>query len=309
MTWLSDSAVSRLRNVADWPDFTETRYELLEKVGQGGMASVYVARDKDLERGVAIKVIHAPVIDLEVQERMLAEARIIAQLEHPGILPVHAIGFLPDGRIYYVMKLVQGQRLDRFITDAIPLQERMRVFLRVCDAVAFAHSKGVVHRDLKPSNIMVGEFGEVLVIDWGIAKVLRRAEPGVHARHGTMLGPVLGTPGYMAPEQERGDTGSIDERTDVYSLGVLLGSLLPVHAPKHLRAIAEKARSPVPADRYADVSGLSWDVSHFLNGRRVTAIPESPFETVRRLVVRHRVFVVLIATYLVARVVLLVATR
>jgi eukaryotic-like serine/threonine-protein kinase len=166
-----------------------------------------------------------------------------------------------------------------------------------------------VHRDVKPSNIMVGNSGEVLVIDWGIAKVLRRAEPGVNPRQGSLPGPVLGTPGYMAPEQERGDSCSIDERTDVYSLGILLGSLLPANAPKPLRAIAEKARSPVPEDRYAGVSGLSWDVSHFLSGRRVTAVPESPLETVRRLVARHRVVVMLIATYLVARVVLLVARR
>jgi eukaryotic-like serine/threonine-protein kinase len=305
VTWLSDSAVSRLREVADWPDFTGSQYELLEKVGQGGMASVYVARDKDLERGVAIKVIHAPVIDPEVQERMLAEARIIAQLEHPGILPVHALGFLPDGRIYYVMKLVQGQRLDRFITDKVALSERLRVFLRICDATAFAHSKGIVHRDLKPSNVMIGEFGEVLVIDWGIAKVLRRPQPDGDALQAT----VLGTPGYMAPEQERGDTGSIDERTDVYSLGVLLGSLLPADASKSLRAIAEKARSPVPDDRYPDASELARDIQHFLSGDRITAVPESLLETAHRLVVRHRVFVVLVATYLVARVVLLVVAR
>src|SRR5262245_36904493 len=106
MTWLPDSTLSHLREVAEWPDFTGTKYEILERIGQGGMASVYVAQDRDLDRMVAIKVIHMAVIDQAIQERMLAEARIIARLEHPGILPVHDLGFLPDGRIYYVMKLV-----------------------------------------------------------------------------------------------------------------------------------------------------------------------------------------------------------
>src|SRR6185295_14066765 len=129
MTWISDSAVSRLRDVADWPDFSATKYELLEKAGQGGMASVYVARDKELDRQVAVKVIHTPVADSAIQQRMLAEARVIARLEHPGILPIHDMGSLPDGRVFYVMKLVHGLRLDRVVEKTSLLSDRLRVFL------------------------------------------------------------------------------------------------------------------------------------------------------------------------------------
>src|SRR5262245_7460404 len=207
MTWLPDPVVSRLREVVDWPDFSRTKYEIVEKLGHGGMASVFIAEDRDLDRRVAIKVIHAPVLDPTVQNRMLVEARIIARLEHPGILPVHDLGFLPDGRIFYVMKLVRGRRLNDFVNETMSLSDRLRLFLRICDAVAFAHSQGVIHRDLKPSNIMVGDFGEVLVIDWGLAKLMGSPE--------LLHGAVLGTPGYMAPEQEHGDTHSVDERTDV----------------------------------------------------------------------------------------------
>src|SRR5262249_18494680 len=149
--------------------------------------------------------------------RMLQEARIIARLEHPGILPIHDMGFLPDRRIYYAMKLVRGRRLEEFIDETISLPDRLRVFLRVCDAVAFAHSQGVIHRDLKPSNVMIGDFGEVLVIDWGLAKfhtdanvndrsILANSDPASQMANGgaTLHGAVLGTPGYMAPEQEHG---------------------------------------------------------------------------------------------------------
>jgi serine/threonine-protein kinase len=172
------------------------------------MASVYLARDRDLDRELAIKVLNTPLIDPSVQERMLTEARIIARLEHPGILPVHDLGFLPDGRMYYAMKFVRGRRLDVYARQGASLPDLLRLFLRICDAVAFAHANGVVHRDLKPSNVMVGPFGEVLVIDWGVAKLMSESE-----RDGT----ILGTPGYMAPEQETGQAGRIDERTDVFA--------------------------------------------------------------------------------------------
>src|SRR5262249_41083504 len=200
--WLPDSTLEHLRQIADWPDFSGTKYEIIEKLGQGGMASVYVARDRDLDRRVAVKVIQDPAGDPVAQQRMLREARIIAQLEHPGILPVHDIGFLPDGRIYYAMKLVRGSRLDEFMTHVISLPDPLRWFLRICDAVAFAHAHGVIHRDLKPSNILIGDFGDVLVIDWGLAK---GPPPSDDALGQTLQRYILGTPGYMAPEQERGE--------------------------------------------------------------------------------------------------------
>jgi serine/threonine-protein kinase len=292
MTWLPDSALSRLREVVDWPDFDGTKYEILEKLGQGGMASVYLARDRDLDRQLAIKVLHAAVSDPAVQER----------LEHPGILPVHDLGFLSDGRIYYAMKLVRGRRLDEYVAQGIPLPERLRIFVRICNAVAFAHSQGVIHRDLKPSNIMVGPFEEVLVIDWGLARVLPSEGLKDSKREQEFL---LGTPGYMAPEQEQWAGDSTDERADVYALGVILDSLLPPAAPKALRAITKRSTSQKPADRYSAVSEMAVDIDRFLDGERVTAYRESVWETGRRLVVRHRTFVILVLTYLVIRIVLL----
>jgi eukaryotic-like serine/threonine-protein kinase len=299
MTWLSDAAVSRLRDVADWPDFTSTKYELLEKAGQGGMAAVYVALDRDLDRRVAVKVIHTAVADEQVQQRMLTEARVIARLEHPGILPIHDMGFLPDGRMYYAMKLVHGLRLDAFMEKTPLLPERLRVFLKICDAVAFAHSQGVVHRDLKPSNVMIGDFGEVLVIDWGLAKT-----DGTDTSDAPL---VMGTPGYMAPEQEHGGN-TIDQRADVYSLGIMLRSLIPAGSDP-LQAVSRKASAVSPHDRYAGVSELAEEVNRFLNGERVIAFPERLLDTASRLVARHRTLVILIATYLAVRVVLLFVAR
>jgi len=321
MTFLPDSALDRLRHIADWPDFRGTKYEIIEKLGEGGMASVYAAHDRDLDRRVAVKVVHSPITDPLIQERMLFEARIIARLEHPGILPVHDIGTLPDGRIYYAMKLVRGRRLDDFIDDRVSLADRLRLFVRVCDAVAFAHSHGVIHRDLKPSNIMIGDFGEVLVIDWGLAKAIAgdnvasnwegmAAPPRfVPERSATQHGDILGTPGHMAPEQQDGRIESIGQRTDVYALGVLVNSLLPESCPKSIRAVATKARSENPADRYPTAAELGRDVSRFLDGERVWAFPERPWEAGLRLLKRHRTVVILISTYLVVRVVLLLIAR
>src|SRR5260370_3458242 len=140
---------------------------------------------------------------------MVKEARILARLEHPSIVPVHDCGVLPDGRFYYAMKMVRGNRLDKEVGPAMALTERLQLFQKICDAVAFAHAHGVIHRDLKPQNIMVGPFGEVLVLDWGVA---RQIGPGAD-------GAVVGTPGYMAPEQATGDAALVDARADVYALG------------------------------------------------------------------------------------------
>ena len=169
MTWLPDAAVERLRDVADWPAPTSDRYEILEPLARGGMGTVYVARDRHLDRRVALKVLSATATEAGAA-RMREEAQILARLEHPGIVPVYDVGLLDDGRVFYVMKLVDGARLDRHVVDR-PLVERLRLFTRICDPVAFAHARGVIHRDLKPENVMVGSFGEVLVMDWGVAQV------------------------------------------------------------------------------------------------------------------------------------------
>src|SRR6185295_3210603 len=161
---IPETAVERLAAMFRQPDVSGTRYEIIRELGRGGMGIVYLARDTALEREVALKVVDRP-------SGAATEARIIARLEHPGIIPVHDCGELPDGRLFYAMKRVRGDRLDRWTASGHDLNERLSVFLRVCDAVAFAHAQGVIHRDLKPENVMVGEFGEVLVLDWGIDSV------------------------------------------------------------------------------------------------------------------------------------------
>ena len=332
MTWLSDAILAHLLRVADWPDLTGTRYELVEKVGQGGMGSVYLARDRELDRPVALKVLHTTAADADARARLGREARVIARLEHPGIIPVHDAGILPDGRPYYVMKLVRGKRLDEQAGHPTALSERLRIFEKVCDAVAFAHAHGVIHRDLKPQNIMLGAFGEVLVMDWGIAKevgpqppavVGREAEPGGPAE--TAGGTVLGTPGYMAPEQARGEAGLIDTRADVYALGAILYFLLtdrvPAGAPptpprrydrtipRPLEAVCLKALAAERDDRYAGAAELAADVGDFLARRPVRAYPERPWEAALRLGAKYRTPIALVLAYLVMRIVLLVLAR
>ena len=172
MKWLSDTSIDHLRVLASQPDLTATKYTIVKELARGGMGTVYLAEDRELSRQVAIKVLNVPLVDDDSRQRMLREAQVIARLEHPGIVPVHDVGTLDDGRIYYAMKYVRGRRLDEYVAQAESINDRLRKFQPVCDAVAFAHSHGVVHRDLKPQNIMIGSFGEVLVLDWGIAKVL-----------------------------------------------------------------------------------------------------------------------------------------
>ena len=199
MTWLSNAALEHLCRVADWPDLSGTRYEAIEKIGQGGMGSVFRARDRELDRDVALKVLTAWPENNEARNRMVAEARITARLEHPGIVPVHDAGVLPDGRFYYAMKLIRGNRLDEQVGPTTGLTERLDLFLRVCDAVAFAHAHGIVHRDLKPQNIMVGPFGEVLVMDWGVAKPLGASTPSTASSSRVEEPPRLANPAGRTP--------------------------------------------------------------------------------------------------------------
>jgi eukaryotic-like serine/threonine-protein kinase len=304
--WLSDAAVGHLRSMADRPDLGGTPYELAEEIARGGMGTVYRARDRRLDRDVALKVMNAPAPAPAEVERMRDEARILARLEHPGILPVHDLGTLPDGRLFYVMKLVRGRRLEE-ATASATLPARLRIFERICDAVAFAHAQGVVHRDLKPENVMVGPFGEVLVLDWGVAK--RLDVPGTPERQGT----VLGTPGYMPPEQARGEMDRIDERADVYALGAMLQLLMEPGgasgAPRALDAICARARAPRPEDRYRSVRDLAAEVERFLSALPVHAYPEGPVERVRRLAGKYRTPLLLVAAYLLMRIVLALVAR
>ena len=325
---LTDAALARLRELVDRPDVgADSRYEILERLGEGGMGAVYLARDRALEREVALKVLRAPEPDASERARILREARILASLEHPGIVPVHDAGVLPDGRVFYVMKRVRGERLDDYARGGRSRVELLRVFRQVCEAVAFAHAAGVIHRDLKPQNVMLGAFGEVLVLDWGVAKV--RGEPTLDARSSvrtaasarsegeTAPGTVIGTPGYMAPEQMTGDA-TFDERADVYGLGGILHFLLTgghppsgsaeervTDLPAALRAIRDRARATDPAHRYRTASELAADVANYLDALPVVAHREGMVERVRRLAIRHRVALLLVLAYLVMRLALL----
>ena len=328
---LADAALERLQEVMDWPDLSATRYELVEVLGRGGMGTVYRALDRELGREVAVKVVRGSETGPGTAERLLREARVLARLEHPGLVPVHDAGLLPDGRAFYVMRLVRGTCLDAHVA-ALGAQPgpRLRLFQRVCDAVAFAHAQGVVHRDLKPQNVMVGPFGEVLVMDWGVARVLDAPAPAVDAapaaEGGTRAGTVLGTPGYMAPEQAAGDAGSADARADVYALGAILhfllvdaapdGTLLREAAsragravPRPLAAIAARALAVERGQRYASVADLQRDVEAFLAAEPVSAYREGPLERLARLLDKYRTPVVLVLAYLVVRMALLLFGR
>lgn len=325
MSAVSDAAVGRLVRALRAPDLSGTRYVLGAELGRGGMGSVWEAEDPALGRNVAIKVLDLPDPSGELTARLRREARVLALLEHPGIVPVHDVGSLPDGRPFYSMKLVRGERLDESAARLATLPEKLRLFLRVCEPVSFAHARGVVHRDLKPGNVMVGPFGEVLVLDWGIARLLAEAEPGssnVGAPLGagrapealraerTAAGTILGTPGFMAPEQERGD-GDVDHRADVFALGTMLRTLAGgVPGPnRRLAAIVAKATAARPEERYADVPALASDVTRFLDGEPVSAYRERPWERAARFASRHRVALLLLAAYLAARALVLLVYR
>lgn len=358
------------------------RYQLLDVLGQGGMGTVYRALDLALGREVALKMVAPPAAgrSAAAEERLLAEARILARLEHPGLVPVHDLGTLPDGRVFYAMKQVRGRRLDAYAAErrAGGRAELLRVFERICEAVAFAHAHGVIHRDLKPENVMVGSFGEVLVLDWGLAKLLAApdaapppapsavamppasaapappaptrvasipaalAPPAPPAPPATAPGAILGTPGYMAPEQCRG--GAADRRSDVFALGAILRFLLagspsipvtpassatpaspatkatpasPATAaisaapavPPALLAICAKATAAEPEQRYAGAAELAADLGRYLAGARVDAFPEGMLRRTVRLARRYATPILLLLAYVLMRLVLLYLAR
>jgi serine/threonine-protein kinase len=237
------------------------------------------------------------------------------------------VGELADGRPFYVMRLVRGTTLAEH-APGLGRGELLRLFLQVCDAVAFAHARGVVHRDLTPRNVMIGEFGEVLVVDWGVARVVREVrgdrtpdahddvQSGVNAAGGdapgdgerTADGVVVGTPGFMAPEQAGGGSRDADARADVFGLGAILRHLLATGdapVPRALAAIASHATAPDPAARYPDAPALARDVRRWLDGEPVQAYPENAFERLARVYGRNRPLILLLVTYAVVRIVIL----
>jgi serine/threonine-protein kinase len=305
---LSKDSVHRLQAILEEPDLEGTRYRVIEQIGRGGMGSVYLAEDTELQRKVALKVMNLTDPSGDISKRMWREARIVAQLEHPGIVPIHDVGLLPDNRVFYAMKYVQGARLDEYRDKGPTQAEVLRLFQKICEAVAFANAHGVIHRDLKPENIMVGPFGEVLVMDWGVAKVLQNSDSDVSKQPESSLGSetdtqhgtVIGTKGYMSPEQARGETDSLDQRTDVYSLGAILSFLLS-EKDKRLEAICKKAMAESRADRYLGAEQLASDIAHFSDQQPISAYRENIIERALRWIDRNRFVVYLVVTYLILR--------
>jgi tetratricopeptide (TPR) repeat protein len=241
---------ARPRDADTMPAPNAAGHALFECIGVGGMGEVYRCGDDALKRDLAIKVLKPELRgDADAEERFLREARLTGALQHPGIVPVHNLGRLADGRLFYTMKLVRGRTLADLLRDEPDGPDLLAVVEKVCQAMAYAHNKGVIHRDLKPSNVMVGEFGEVQVMDWGLAKELSRAEPVTPSGEATQevetvgraeeaaglsrAGAALGTPAYMPPEQAAGDWDIVDERADVFALGAILCQVLTGRPPYH----------------------------------------------------------------------------
>jgi eukaryotic-like serine/threonine-protein kinase len=313
------------------------RYQVRHVSKKPGAARVVLVHDSQMGREVVLKELPAtPTLPHQAENwsataaRFLREARVTAQLEHPNIVPVYEMGRRPDGALYYTMRFVRGKTLGEALDECELPHQRLRLlgsFWDICNAVAFAHSKGVVHRDLKPHNVMVGEFGETVLLDWGIAKVTGQTDPEAEpsARQidalndpgsaVTMVGTAIGTPAYMSPEQALGQ--KVDHRSDVWGLGAILyqiltgrppfqgktsfetirqvvqGQLVPVcqvvpEAPPELAGIAEKAMSRDIGLRYQSAKELAEDVSAYLTGGRVRAHQYTSWELLKRFAEKNR---------------------
>ncbi|HWO23707.1 MAG TPA: serine/threonine-protein kinase, partial [Kofleriaceae bacterium] len=301
------------------------RYEQVGEHARGGLGRVVRAVDRKLGRTVAVKELLRH--DASNEARFLREAMITARLEHPGIVPVHEAGRWPNGDPYYVMKLVEGRTLKALIDERTTLRDRLALLphvIAIADAVGYAHSEGVIHRDLKPSNVIVGAFGETVVIDWGLARDRKRNVPDPPAPHviytagsgmSTVSGKVVGTPSYMSPEQARGEL--VDERADVYAIGTVLYELLagtPPHhdatpqatldrviagpprpltalvpqVPSELATIVAKAMARGPDERYANASLLAEDLRRFHCGKLVSAHSYTAWSLLRKKLAQHR---------------------
>jgi serine/threonine protein kinase len=284
-----------------------SRYTVLDQLGEGGMGTVQRVWDADLMRELAVKRLRPELRgSAHLVDQFLWEARVTAYLDHPNIVPVHDLGLADDGDIYFTMKRAAGTALDRTLdrlragdaeaAAALPLPRRLRLFDQLCHAIEFAHARGVLHRDLKPGNVVLGEHGEVLVIDWGLATPLPgpRGDRLRAAMPSGLADLSAGTPLYMSPEQARGEP--LDERSDVFTLGVILYELTSLatpftgpsaptvvaqiasgtprplaevwaDAPPSLIAVVERALAHEPAERYPSVATLAADVERILDGQ------------------------------------------
>ncbi len=343
-------------------DETPGRYTQQSEYARGGIGRVLLVHDQYLSREIAMKEL-LPIVSvhdttlnaleptpvqasISMVSRFLQEARITGQLEHPSIVPVYELGRRPDGTVYYTMKLVRGRTLTQAFQEARTLRERLDLLphiIDLCHAVGYAHSRNVIHRDIKPSNVMIGEFGETVVLDWGLAKV--RGKEDVHAsqiehtlrtlriKQGgaavqTADGVVLGTPVFMPPEQARGDLKNVTERSDVYSLGAVLYTMLagqfpyggktpsdvldqvlnqdpePIESiepdvPPELVAICRRAMARDPQKRYANGKELAEELSRFQTGALVSAYSYGFQEHFWRFVRRHKALITTAAVFLV----------
>jgi serine/threonine-protein kinase len=320
------------------------RFRVLRPHARGGLGAVFVALDTELHREVALKqILDAHADDPVSRKRFLLEAEVTGGLEHPGIVPVYGLGTYGDGRPYYAMRFIRGDSLkeaiERFHADevrrmapglrSLELTKLLRRFLDVCNAIDYAHSRGVLHRDIKPANVILGHHGETLVVDWGLAKSIGRSDPGSGERTlvpssasgstETLPGSALGTPAYMSPEQAEGDLDRLGPRSDVYSLGATLYCLLTGKPPQEgdvaevlravqkgdfrpprqidtsidraLEAVCLKAMSTKPGDRYATPKFLADEIERWLAGEPVSAWPEPWTARARRRLTRHRTLV------------------
>lgn len=334
---------------------------ILGPLGAGAMGEVLIAKDEGLNRIVAVKRLLPELASKPaILERFYKEAQITAQLDHPSIVPIHGLVEPGDGSLAYTMKLVRGRTLDAYLDEVREqwrksgaesgehqLTARLEGFLHVCDAIAYAHDRGVVHRDLKPENVMVGAFGQVLVMDWGIAKVLEQPETPiadgevpVRKAHGTKVGSVFGTPRYMSPEQAEGKTDILDGRSDQYALGLCLFEIVTLRpavdpnleldqclawakaarkvpmthihrkgaVPRELVAIVNRATTREPARRYPSVTALGEDVRRYLRDEAVLAKPDSLIQRLQRWIGHHRGLVSTLILGLMLLVVVVAAT-
>jgi serine/threonine-protein kinase len=282
---------------------TPATLRLFPELGRGGMGHVHPAADRNLLRHVALKRLDKDLVgEPFYRDGFVAEAQMTGQLEHPNIVPVHELAIDSAGVPYFTMKLVQGMGFDEWLArhpvgSPDRLEGALETLLKVCDAVAFAHHRGVVHRDLKPANVMVAGFGQVYLMDWGLAR-LTRTQPASGARSQMNAHGPVGTPDYMSPEQARGVPEEMNERSDVFGLGAMLYEIICGHGPygdaktgeeimerardgrvlpidraaagigvsRRIRSIAQRATAPKPEDRYASVGAFQKEVRAFLRG-------------------------------------------
>jgi serine/threonine protein kinase len=307
MNSLSGLQLDRLQESLRIPPVLGDRYHILSTLGRGGMGVVYLATDARLERNVAVKVIDPALASAELEARLEREARLLARLSHPGIVPVYDLGWQDEITLFYVMKHVDGQTLEQWLPSHASRSERLRLFQKLCDPVSFAHAQGVAHRDLKPANVMIGAFGEVLIMDWGLGRAIGEP-PDTNA---------VGTPGYS-------DGANAAERdliaADVFSLGAILYFLLTGQHPAktaealqprqldqsvdpRLNAICVRATHPQRTQRYASARELEEDILRYLDGEAVHAYRERWHESAGRWIRRHQLWLSLILMYLLMRIV------